>query len=285
MRSRHRSPLRLPRHIVALSFALLTWWSAAPLAAQPEASSPTSAAQDYARAVQLYNEGRNREALDAFDQAIEKGDEPVYVCNRAVVLMALEEYDRAIGDLEACRDTYDMSLERRATIDAQLQALSVFERVIKRQARELTARLAAPPGEPPQPNSPALDPLPEPAPSASPSASPLRVTSRVTLGLGAGALLGLGAVEFIRAEEVSRYREACVEPSSLTPERLQRCERDQEALRASQRLARGLLVTGAAFGAVGLTTLVLSRPRSETALRLSADLAPRRAALRLEISF
>lgn len=232
-----------------LACIVTTMWTL-PVCAQAE----TTAAEDYARGAQLYNEGRNREALEAFNSAVSKADDPIYVCNRAVVLITLEEYDRAIDDLTVCRDTYEMPDESRAQVDAQLKALDRFESMLRPRAREV-ARLIA---NPPAPTK-TTDPEPtDPQPVTSP-ASPLRSAGWVSLGLGAGALVGMSAVEVVNRDEVARYKTDCADAGNLSGDVLAMCKSSQQTLKTQRRLARTLLISGGALGMTGVVLLLTTR--------------------------
>jgi tetratricopeptide (TPR) repeat protein len=234
----------------ALLACMVTIMWASPARAQAE----TTAAEDYARGAQLYNEGRNREALEAFNSAIGKADDPIYVCNRAVVLITLEEYDRAIDDLTVCRDTYDMPDESRAQVDAQLKALDRFESMLRPRAREVARLIANPPAPTDSSDSP-----PPIIKAAAPAASPLRAAGWVSLGLGAGALVGMGAVEVVNRDEVAGYKADCAGAGELSGDVLAMCKSSQQTLRTQRRLARTLLISGGALGMTGVVLLLTTR--------------------------
>ena len=106
-------------------------------------SAPTAWAQDddaeqagenYQIAVDLLNEGRYAESVDAFTRAIELSPDPVFYCNRSAALVRLLEYERAIEDLTHCRDNLADAPEITARADAQLKALSLYTRSVRGRA-------------------------------------------------------------------------------------------------------------------------------------------------------
>lgn len=274
-----------PRPLLALLCACALW-GALPSHASAQQPPQSSAEEEYAHAIQLYNEGRNREALAAFDRAIARSPDPVYRCNRAVVLVVLEEYDRAIEDLTRCRDEYQMPDEKKAYIDAQLKALTVFERVLKPHAREAAALIASPPRlvTTPPDRGPITPVTPPP-----PASRPLRPVGWVALGLGTGALLGAGGLEFYSRHDVQRYKESCLQAASPAPD----CAALQTSLRPQQNLSRLLLGSGALLALGGVTLLIVTRqepaPTQVTptiqAARLTPAIAPGQGALTLTLDF
>ncbi len=234
--------------------------------AQEPAQAETSAAEDYARGAQLYNEGRNREALEAFNSAIKKANEPVYLCNRAVVLITLEEYDRAIEDLRVCRDTYEMPEASRAQIDAQLKALELFEQTLRPRARDVAGLIANPPKQQDSGREPdgAITPPEVTEPS---TLTPRRSLGWVMFGLGTGALVGMGAVEFVNRDAVARYKSVCL-GDGPQPEDLDMCRVSQDTLSNQRLLARTLLVSGSVLAITGGVLLWSSRERSPSSSSL-----------------
>ncbi|RAL20171.1 hypothetical protein DL240_18305 [Lujinxingia litoralis] len=133
--------MRARRGMVA---ALLTvTLAASPAQAQASGGDPHDAAQraevHYQMAMRLFNQGRYREAVEEFDQALVLLDDPIFWCNRAVPLMKLDEMDAARESLASCRDGLPAGSEDRAQVDAQLAALTVAVRQVRARARELAS--------------------------------------------------------------------------------------------------------------------------------------------------
>lgn len=290
---RHALLPRVSRLLIASCIAALTLCASSShvSAQQPEDEGDEdvqSAADDYARAINLYNEGKNREALQAFDAAISKSNEPVYLCNRAVVLITLEEYALAISDLKTCRDTYEMNDRERAYIDAQLGALSIFEYVIQPKSRAITERVANPPEERDNTiTSTVTTPIQDSAPSSpTGSSSPLRAMGWVALGTGAGALIGVGALELITLQEVRTFRQEC--QGKQAPYAAD-CAMLQSTLTTQQKLSRALLISGGVLSITGAALLLISRTPTVTQAQRSWQLVPEisghSATLRYQIAF
>lgn len=138
-----RTPNAIGRGIVGLAL-LFAAMSPAIASAQQDPHDPRNAAEaHYQAAVRLFGEGRYREALDEFDVAIELSPEPVFYCNRAVVLIKLEESLEALQSLETCRDTFAGDPVELAQIDAQASGVGAFVRHVGPSATRVAQRVAS----------------------------------------------------------------------------------------------------------------------------------------------
>lgn len=115
-----------------------------PAAAQ-DPHSGESAEQHYQTAVSLFGEGRYREALDEFDEAIAISPEPIFYCNRAVVLVKLREPVAAVESMQICRNTFEGSEAELAQIDAQTQAMETFVATVRLSSSEVARSIASGP--------------------------------------------------------------------------------------------------------------------------------------------
>lgn len=77
----------------------------------------------YSQAISLYSKSRYKEAVKAFDQAIEADPLPLYYCNKAVALTKLKEFGKAVETITICRDNFKGPPEELAKIDARLKGL------------------------------------------------------------------------------------------------------------------------------------------------------------------
>lgn len=92
----------------------------------PSPEERAEAEAHYTAAVDLFNSGRYREALEEFDAAIARAPEPIFYCNRAVVLAAIESYDESLDDLRTCRETYATSAEEAGQLDGQIRGFELL---------------------------------------------------------------------------------------------------------------------------------------------------------------
>lgn len=245
------------------------------------ASSEELAAEEYAKAIQLYNAGRNREAIAAFERAITHSPQPVYFCNRAVVLLTLEEHARAIEDLTRCRDTYEMEPQELALVSAQLDALTLVERGVKRRARQIAAQIA---------DRPTPTPIPTPIQPETPpprQGSAARTLGWVSLALGTSALTSALTLSAVSQERVTAFGRDCQQPPSPAPS----CAEDRAILRQRQAGFWGLAAGSAVLGITGIVILRATRSRDESPdttaaeVTLTPAISAERAGLLLQFSF
>lgn len=107
--------------------------------------SPASSAEGhYQAAVRLFGEARYREALDEFDAAIEISPESIFYCNRAIVLIQLQEPEAALESLETCQRTHSGGAAELAEIDAQRAAVAVMLENVRESALDTVSSINAP---------------------------------------------------------------------------------------------------------------------------------------------
>lgn len=167
--------LRFIRGVVPLVFCCVFGASMGTLNAQDPHESESAANVHYQTAVRLFGEGRYREALGEFNEAIAIRDEPVFHCNRALVLLKLSETEEAVHSLERCRDGFEGDEREFASIDAQLQGVSTFQYVLRSSAITVAQDIAS-------------GPIVGPTPRRSQSGWDLADFGYLTAGVG-GALL------------------------------------------------------------------------------------------------
>ncbi len=269
-------------------FLLLSLLSSTALA-QDEPQTPPTAEQDYARAIRLYSEGKNRESLQAFNDAISKSSDPVYRCNRAAVLRVLGEHPLAIEDLTICRDTYQMSELEKGMIDAQLQALSIVEYHFSPRSEQIAKQIANPPEVIVKKDTDTSKPVPPPVIAKPKPSSPLRSLAWVSLGTGVGALIGAGALEIANRDDVNSFRTTCLEQRDGGSYDAS-CSQLQSSLKIQQRLSRSLFIAGGALSITSVILMLVSQPRSpqdspKQGLSITPDASPESVKLKLKYTF
>lgn len=234
----------------------------APASAIAQGAPEEDASAHYARAVELYNQGRNREALDEFDKAIAAVPSPVYFCNRGIVLLKLEENQRAIEDLRACRDTYeDLDDDGRAKIDAQIKALETFEFIFSPNARQAARDIARGPEKPIVIERPVVIPPPDNSPA-------LRGIGWSMLGLGLASLGGAAGLDVASRPMLEDFQDSRYDADSSRHQEL------QLTLAKRQTAFYALSITGGALALAGVTTLIVDKVRRDRAANSSVTITP-----------
>ncbi|RVU42609.1 hypothetical protein EA187_15590 [Lujinxingia sediminis] len=257
-------PIRAHR-LAAAAVAAGLLMGALPAAAQQGGGDPHDAAQNaevhYQIAMRLFNEGRYRESVEEFDQALALLDDPIFWCNRAVPLVKLAEMAQAGESLARCRDGFDPQSDDYAQVDAQLRGLTLVARGVEPRARSV-AQMAGP------------RPL-EMAPVALPEAqegSGRRVAGWALAGAGVGLLASAWVLDLRSATVVHALAEASAQGASR--ERYDAL-RSEVALR--QRVFWSLAGAGAAATLVGgglLTWDLLEEAPQPATLSLNPQLQP-----------
>lgn len=96
----------------------------------------------YNQAITLFGQGRHREAVIAFDKAIQLNPVPVYYCNKAIAQLKLNQLGDAIKSTTTCRDTFKGDQQELAKIDARLKAFKTVADHTRANSR-LTAQSIA----------------------------------------------------------------------------------------------------------------------------------------------
>ena len=118
---------------------------ASPALAQEEKTQEAKEAQAqsyYNQAITLFGQGRHREAVVAFDKAIQINPVPVYYCNKAIAQLKLNQLGDAIKSTTTCRDTFKGDKQELAKIDARLKAFQAVAEHTRANGR-LTAQSIA----------------------------------------------------------------------------------------------------------------------------------------------
>jgi tetratricopeptide (TPR) repeat protein len=202
------------------------------LCAPALAHAEDSAEDHYQSAARLFGEGRYREALEEFDAAIAIAPEPIFYCNRAVVLIKLQELDAALASMKTCRDTFRGEERELAQIDAQLQALTIFVRNLQRHATSTATTIATRPRDAGRP---------KPKQSSWSAAD----TGYIGLGVGAALLGSAATLDLLSADLVEDYKAAS---TGSDPDRYQQTRDD---LSQRQRIFWGLTIGGSILAATG----------------------------------
>ncbi len=236
----------------------------------------------YSAAVQLYNAGQNRAAIAKFDEAIAVAPEPIFFCNRAIVLLKVDELDRAIDDLRECRDTIDPSL--RPQIDAQLAAVELIDRAVLPDARSVAQLIANPAPAAPVAQTPPTDGeggVSDKAP-VPPEHRWMRRTG--TIGLATGGFLLAGALTLdLLSTGLREEFEAQAAGGANTSEA--EYEELRGRLRSRQIAFYSLSAAGLLVAVTGATFFVLGRDTSPRRATLRPTLTHRSASLSITWSF
>lgn len=97
-----------------------------PVMAQDPHDSRELAESHYQLAVRLFGEGRYREALDEFDAAIALYSDPIFHCNRGIVLLQLAEIEGSLRSLLECEASFEGEESEKAQINAQALGIQTF---------------------------------------------------------------------------------------------------------------------------------------------------------------
>ncbi|MBA2663704.1 MAG: tetratricopeptide repeat protein [Bradymonadaceae bacterium] len=224
--------------LLVVAVALLLLASAAN-AQQGDPHAPLEYAEShYQLAVRFFGEGRYREAVAEFDRAIALSPEPIFYCNRAVVLLQLKEADEALKSLQTCRDTFVGDNEELRQIDAQTGAIAVFVGHLRPNAMRLGAAIAdralALPVEPPASRD------------AQWGASDYGYLSLAT---GAALLASAATLDWLSADLREEFLLQSNGGANTSSERHAQLE---EQIHDRQRVFLGLTIGGAVFSALGI---------------------------------
>lgn len=227
-------PSPRPRHVAAL----LTSAPALLLATAAHAG-PAEEAQRHAdEGAKRYIAGDCPGAIVEFQKAYEAQPAPLLLYNIAICYQSLDEHERAREALDRALAHTDRSPKEDAAAQARLSALDAIARGRALATPALVKRVEDPGTQV------ALD---APAPL-----TPTWYTGLTWGALGVGAIGVSGAllIDYTLSDDLDAYNAA-------RPDR--RVSAAQaEAIRADQRLGKGMLFTGLALGAVGVGLLLLN---------------------------
>ncbi|TXD38105.1 hypothetical protein FRC98_04195 [Lujinxingia vulgaris] len=261
-----RCKLANGRGLAAATVAAGLLMVALPAAAQQGGGDPHDAAQNaevhYQIAMRLFNEGRYRESVEEFDQALALLDDPIFWCNRAVPLVKLAEMEQAGESLRRCRDGFEPQSADYAQVDAQLSGLTLVARRVEPAARSV-AQLA---GQRPLEVAPVmLDEVEE-------EGSGRRVAGWALAGAGVGLLASAWVIDLRSAPVVEELAEASAQGASR-----QRYDALRSEVALRQRVFWSLAGAGAAATLVGgglLTWDLLEDDARPATLSLNPQLQP-----------
>jgi tetratricopeptide (TPR) repeat protein len=204
-----------------------------------EQSKREEAESHYLAAVRLFGEGRYREALDEFDEAIADSPESIFYCNRAVALIKLQEPEAALESLQTCQETHAGGEEELAEIDAQRQAVGVIVGNIRTGVLSTVSAINAPDEQPP---------------IIQPRRGWTRVETGIVLaGVGVASLASAATLDFLSQDLKTDLESASTAP--LNGASISTRQQEYDAVRkryvTRQRIFIGLTAAGAAFTVTG----------------------------------
>ncbi len=223
------------RTVALLSAAAVLLGSVPGFAQDPH--SEDTAEQHYQAAASLFGEGRYREALDEFDAAIAISPEPVFYCNRAVVLVKLREPVAAVESMQVCRNTFEGSDEELAQIDAQTLAMETFVSTVRSRSSEVARDIAAGPVV-----------VEGPAPAPADDSWDLASTGYVTLAIGLAVLGGALTLDLLSADLRDEFIAQSEGGSGTSRERYDELKADYDQ---RQLIFYGLAAGGAVLTVAG----------------------------------
>jgi len=210
----------------------------AALALPSLAIAQTEAELRYQEAVRLFGEGRYRESLGAFDQAIELEPQSVFYCNRALVLLKLQETSLALVSMQKCRELFVGDTAELASIDAQVKGLEVYEFHLKPKTMTIARDIAAGPLDRGISDSTSWD---------------VGDTGFVLLGISAALIASAATLDLLSAD----LKEDFVHESEGGPgTSIARYNDLKERLKTRQTIFYGLGLTGIGLGIAGGALLV-----------------------------
>lgn len=213
------------------------------LVAEPPVSSATAEGH-YQSAVRLFGEGRYGEALEAFDAAIALSPESIFYCNRAIVLIKLQEAEAALASLEACQRSHAGGPAELAEIDAQRAAVAVLVSHIRPGVLASVSAINAPRVN--------ID---------EPRGWTRTETGILLLGFGGAAFASAATLDFLSRDlrtELDARSRALITPGNDYARRQAEYDEARESYVRRQRVWIALTATGAVFTLTG-ATFVISR--------------------------
>ncbi len=208
--------------------------------AQDPHSADETAEGHYRTAIQLFDEGRYRSALDEFDAAISLSPQAVFYCNRAIVLIKLQETEQAVQSLQECRDRFEGDEAEKAQIDAQLQGVSAFHNHVRTMSPQVAIDIARGELKPPK------------------DGWGLQEWGLITAGIGVAILGGAIALDLSSASLKDEYIE---ESNGGDPERYQEL---RDSLDSRKSIFWTLTAVGGATFVAGVVMVLIPNFSSES---------------------
>lgn len=245
------------------ALAILTLWGAllGPLCgesfAQDEPVEDPAATADkhYQQAMLLFNQGRYNEAVKHFNDAIELAPDPIYYCNRAVAHVKLDELNRAIESMTICRDTIGDPNEA-ALIDAQLNALRVFQEQLRPSARQVATSINTS-------NSPPIKP---PVIIKKDEGWGLSDFGIISLAIGGALAASAITLDVLSAEDVETLKKEHQSGDK------RRYDEAKASIEQRQPLWIGLSAAGATFALLGVSLIIIDLSTDDDAPEQAAPI-------------
>lgn len=241
-------------------------------------SNAQQADKHYGEAVRLFGEGRYREAIEEFNQAIALAEEPVFFCNRGIALIKLNEWNAALSDLKTCQSTFRGSPAEVAQIDAQYKGLRAFVRGVRPRAMEVARDIAA------------GDITPKVV-EVTTKQSPwnIELAGHLSLGTGAALLTAAVTLDYLSGALRDDFVAESEGGAGTSPERYRQL---RDELETRQDVFTALTISGATLAVTGVSVLAYTwffedDPAEQSSTAGSVSLAPTDsgAALQLHLEF
>ena len=222
---------------------VLSWGGVVCAQETPEISDKQRADAHYQAAMQLYSEGRYKESLASFDDAIALSPDYVFFCNRAAVHLELGDAEKALPDMETCQRTFSGGEEERAIIDAQTKGVGLGVENLIANARNTTVGV----------QRAILD-------SNTEQKFGLRGWGLVTLSVGAGAIGSAVVFDLLSADLVEHFVR---ESEGRSGTSVQEFEALKKRVQTRQTVFYSLAITGAVLSTTGLAMIVFGGKTKE----------------------
>lgn len=269
----------ISRYILLLSGLILSLALSAPQdvrAQEPSAEPSVLADRHYQQAMLMFNQGRYREAVKHFNDAIELAPDPIFYCNRAIALIKLDELDEAIKSMITCRDTIGEDPQEVAQIDAQLQALTIFAKQLRPHAQTLARDIAA------GPVIKKVEPTPAPVDDGW-SASDF---GYISLALGGACFASAITLDLLSAQDVETLKKEQRGGDKA------RYDEARSSIEQRQPLWIGLSAAGTGLALLGVTLIIVdlasddepAQP-AQPSITLSPAIGPRQVGAALSFEF
>lgn len=265
------------RYILSLSGLCLSLALLAPQDARAQDPDPSVMAdRHYQQAMLMFNQGRYRDAVKHFNDAIALAPDPIFYCNRAIALIKLDELDEAIKSMVTCRDTIGDDPQEVAQIDAQLQALTVFAKQLRPRAQTLARDIAA------GPVIKKVDPGPQPADKGWGASD----FGYISLALGGACLASAITLDLLSAQDVETLK------SEQRGGDKARYDEARASIEQRKPLWVGLSAAGTGLALLGVTLIIVdlagddepAQP-AQPSITLSPTIGPRQVGATFSFEF